>query len=119
MWKSVFRFPRSEGKPEGGFPVGFSIDRHFLGPLLQASILRGQPQSLKEFGFGLLHAPRRVGIADGGGDPLQRLHTQSMAQVLCRIVQQRQGFQRSLIALVTYTLASFLVHEFTGFVKML
>ena len=43
------------------------------------------------------------------GDPFQRVHTQSLAQVLCRFVQQRQGLQRSLIALVSYPLAPFLV----------
>ena len=131
MWESlrnIFMFrcslgAISKGCGKGGKHVlsfsGLSTCRHFLRPLSQPSILRGQPQPLKEFRFGLLHPPRRVGIADGGGDPLQRVHAQSLAQVLCRFVQQRQGFQRSLIALVTYTLASFLVHEFTGFVKML
>jgi hypothetical protein len=49
--------------------------------------------------FGLLHASGFVCIADGCGDSIQRIHTQSIAQVLCWFVQQRQGFQRGLCRL--------------------
>ena len=71
-----------------------STDRHFLGPVVQPAFLGGQPQSLKEFRFGLLHPPRRIGIADGCGDSLQRVDTQSIAQVLCRFLQQRHAAHR-------------------------
>ncbi len=64
MWESlrnifIFRCSLgaiSKGCGKGGKHVlsfsGLSTSRHFLGPFLQASILRGQPQPLKEFRFG-------------------------------------------------------------------
>jgi hypothetical protein len=64
-----------EGRKTASSFSGLSIDRHFLSPFRWPSILRGQPQPLKEFGFCLLHPPRRIGIADGRGDPFQRVHT--------------------------------------------
>jgi len=108
MWKSALSISKVCGKGGKHAPPfsGLSINRHFLGPLAWSSILRRQPQPLKEFGFCLLHSPCRIGVADGGSDPLQRFHTQSIAQVLCRFLQQRQGLQRSLIALVSYPLAA-------------
>src|ERR1035438_792509 len=88
---------------------GLSINRHFLGPLSQPPVLRGQPQPLKEFGFCLLHAARGIGVTDGCRDALQSVDAQPLAQGLCWCFQQRQGLQRSQIAFVTDALAPFLV----------
>ena len=98
-----------EGRKTAPSFSGLSINRHSLRPLSQASVLRGQPQLLKEFRFGVLHPSRRIGIADGCGDPFQRVDTQSIAQVLCRFLQQRQSLQRGLVALVTDALPAFFV----------
>ena len=126
MWESlrvifIFRCPLgaiSKACGKGGKHVlsfsGLSTYRHFLRPLCQPSVLRGQPQPLKEFRFGLLHPPGCVCIADGRGDSFQRVHAQSIAQVLCWFLQQRQGFQRGLVALVTDALAAFLVDVHIG-----
>ena len=76
--------------------------RHFLGKALvhQPGALRNELQFLEQLAFCLLHAPRGIGIADGCGNPFQRVHTQPFAQVLRRFVQQRQSLQRGLVALV-------------------
>src|ERR1017187_3887621 len=89
---------------------GLSINRHFLGPLSQPPVLRGQPQPLKEFGFCLLHAARGIGVTDGCRDALQCVDAQPLAQVLCWFLQQRQGLQRSQIALVTDAFAALLIY---------
>jgi len=55
----------------GLFPVGFSMVRHFLGPLPPPSVLCGEPQFLEQLALGLLHAACSVSVAERAGDALQ------------------------------------------------
>ena len=91
------------------FPVVFSMDRHFLDPLVQPLVLRGESQFLEQLAFGLLHAACCFGIAEGSGDSLQGVDTESLAQILCRFIQRQQGLQRSLVALVANAFAALLI----------
>ncbi len=48
MWESAFSISKALGKAVGSFiRAVFSMDRHFLRPLLQLRVLRGEPQLLK------------------------------------------------------------------------
>jgi len=99
MWKSlgmIFRTPLQSASDfqdlwEGRKTVlsfsGLSINRHFLGLCPKSAILRGFPHGIEQLMFCSLHTLRRVGIADCGGDALQCVEAQSIAHVLCRIVQ--------------------------------
>ncbi len=78
------------------------------------SALRGASQLLEQLPLDFQHSPRRIGIGEGRSDPFQRVHAQSIAQVLSWLVQRRQGFRRGLAALVTDTLAPFLVDLHAG-----
>ena len=67
------------------------------------------PKLIEKPGLCLLHAARGFGVAERGGDVLEGVDAESLAQVPSRLVERQQGFERRLIALVTYTLAPFLV----------
>ena len=86
---------------------GLSTYRHFLGPLFPLHALHGHPQSVEEFCFGLLHTARRLGVADGSGDPFQSVDAESLAQVLFRFMQRQQGFLRGPVARITHPFAAF------------
>ena len=62
---------------------------------------------IKEFAFGLLHAPCGIGVADGGGLGLERDEAETGAKVLCRFGEAEQGFQWSLITTVDAAHAPF------------
>ena len=110
MWESVLSISKVFGKAVGGiFPVGFSMDRHFLRPLLVPVVLRGEPQSVEQCALCLLHAARRFGIAEGTGDALQGIDAEPLTQELCRLVQRQQGLPRSLVALVTDAFAALVI----------
>lgn len=72
MLESVLSISKVFGKAVGGFsPVGFSMDRHFLGPLSPPPVLRGEPQFFEQLVFGLLHTARCVCVAERRGDAFQ------------------------------------------------
>ncbi len=72
MWESVLSISKVLGKAIGGFfPVGFSMDRHFLGAFSQLSVSPGEAQFFKQLAFCLLHTARGLCIAEGAGDALQ------------------------------------------------
>ena len=66
-------------------------------------------QFFKQLAFCLLHAARRLCIAEGAGDAPQGVDAKPLAQVLCRLIQRQQGLQRSLITLVTNAFAALLI----------
>jgi len=110
MWESVLSISKVFGKAVGSFiPVGFSMDRHFLRPVCLPAVLRGEPHFLKQFILCLLHATRCFGVTERRGDAFQGVDAESLAQILCRLVERQQGFQRSLVALVTNAFAALLV----------
>ena len=110
MWESVLSISKVRGKAAGGFfPVGFSMDRHFLGPFSRLSVSRGEAHFFKQLAFCLLHAARRLRIAAGAGDALQGVDAEPLAQVLCRFIQRQQGLQRRLVTLVTNPFATLLI----------
>jgi hypothetical protein len=49
----------------------------FLRPLVASAEL------IKEFAFGLLHAPCGIGVADGAGHALERGQAETDSKVLC------------------------------------
>jgi hypothetical protein len=63
----------------GLFPVGFSMVRHFLGPLPPPSVLCGEPQFLEQLALGLLRAAS-VSLSA----PAMRFRA---LMVLCRFIQ--------------------------------
>ena len=80
MWESVVSISKVLGKDVGGFfPVVFSMDRHFLRPVLRPSVLCGQPQLLEQLILGSLHATRRLGVAESAGDALQDVEAEPLA----------------------------------------
>ena len=84
MGESAVSIPKVGGKPDRicllrASLEGLSTDRHFLGPLRWLAVLRGQSQLPKQFCFGLLHATRGVGIAEGAGDTLQGIDAEPLA----------------------------------------
>ncbi len=94
MWESVVSISKVYGKAVGSFiPVGSSMDRHFLRPVCPPPVLRGEPQFLKQFVLGLLHASCRIGVAECSGDAFQGVDAEPLAQILCRLVERQQGFQ--------------------------
>src|ERR1035438_1927025 len=110
MWESVLSISKVFGKAVGSFiPVGFSMDRHFLRPLSPPPVLRGEPQSVKQLVLCVLHAPCCICVAERRCDALQGVDAESLAQVLCRLVQRQQGLQRSLVALVTNAFSALLI----------
>ncbi len=91
------------------FPVVFSRDRHFLGPLPEPLVLGGEPQLVEQLAFGLLHTTCRVCIAEGSGDTLQGVDAEPLTQILCWFIQSEQDLQRSLVALVTDAFTALLI----------
>jgi hypothetical protein len=69
------------------------------------SVSPGEAQFFEQLAFCLLHAARRLCIAEGAGDALQGVDTEPLAQVLCRFIQRQQGLQRRLVTLVTNAFA--------------
>jgi hypothetical protein len=65
--KQFYRFPR------------LSTNRHFLRPLA------GGCKLVKEFAFGLLHAPCGFGVTAGGGHVFEPVHSKAGSEVLSRL----------------------------------
>ena len=75
------RFPRfvgRVGKQFYRFPM-FSTNRHFLRPLARVREL------VKELALGLLHAPCGFGVTAVVGHALERVHSETGAEVLSRL----------------------------------
>ena len=68
----------------------------------------------EELAFGVLHALRGFGVAAGSGDALLDGNRESGAQVLRRVGQGQQRFQRRLVAVVDVARAAFLVEGEVG-----
>ena len=57
----------------------------------------------------MLHTACCLCVAERRGDAFQGVDAESLAQILCRLVERQQGFQGSLVALVTNALATLLI----------
>jgi hypothetical protein len=79
----------------GTFVFRLSTNRHFL----RLGSGRGS-QPVEEFGVGLLHVSRRIGVAARHLDSLERLEAESRAQELAGFLHRQQGLARCLGALV-------------------